>query len=107
VTGEKTPRRHPGQRFVVRWHMSLILAGVVLAGVGASRALLALGVRSVPLRWLLVLVFGYLVFFVLVRLWTVIPFAVVGVITVGAGWLVQWWCPEAVRLADAFTRCPR
>jgi hypothetical protein len=62
-------RRHLGQRFFVRWHMTLILAGVVLAGLGASRALLALGIRSMPLRWLLVLAFAYGVFFVLVRLW--------------------------------------
>jgi hypothetical protein len=205
-------RRHLGQRFFVRWHMSLILAGVVLAGVGASRALLALGVRSLPLRWLLVLAFAYLVFFLLVRLWiayvahtwppgadtgpepapkrrsdgwsswldwlgidfggagsleeaiflgllgllltlllvaaaltlvfapvllaeaavqallasgllpatrrleargwagsllmaTVVPLGVIAGITVGTGWLIQWWCPEAVRLVDAFTRC--
>jgi len=205
-----TLRRRLGQRFFVRWHMSLILAGVVLAGLGASRVLLALGVRSLPLRWLLVLAFAYGVFFVLVRLWmayvaslwpaeaqaaarernrrpgsmldylshgldfgeafsvgewilllvlglivaslfgfavwvvieapallaeaafeallasgllpatqrleargwagslfgdTVKPFAVVAAITVGIGWAVQWLCPEAVRLADLFTRC--
>jgi hypothetical protein len=64
-----TLRRRLGQRFFVRWHMSLILAGVVLAGLGASRVLLALGIRSMPVRWLLVLVFAYGVFFVLVRLW--------------------------------------
>jgi hypothetical protein len=195
-------RRHLGQRFFVRWHMSLILAGVVLAGVGASRALLALGIRSLPLRWLLVLAFDYLVFFLLVRLWiayvagtwppgadtepepapkrradgqmswldwlgfdvpdslialalvlllaltvvtvvyapvllaeaafqallgsgllpatrrleargwagslfraTVVPLGVIAVVTVGTGWLIQWWCSEAVRLADVFTRC--
>jgi hypothetical protein len=207
-------RRHLGQRFFVRWHMSLILAGVVLAGVGASRVLLALGVRSLPLRWLLVLAFAYLVFFLLVRLWiayvastwppgadtgpepapkrrsdgrsswldwlgidfpgadsldegiflflmslvlflllavaaltvvyapvllaeaafqallasgllpatrrleargwagsllmaTVVPLGVVAGVTVGLGWLIQWWCPEAVRLVDVFTRCRR
>ena len=26
-------------------------------------------------------------------------------VTVGTGWLIQWWCPEAIRLADVFTRC--
>jgi hypothetical protein len=205
-------RRHLGQRFFVRWHMSLILAGVVLAGVGASRVLLALGVRSLPVRWLLVLAFAYGVFFLLVRLWiayvastwppgleteperapkrrsdgrsswldwlhidlpgadsegifffliglvlvlllplaaltvvhapvllaeaafqallasgllpatrrleargwagsllmaTVVPLGVVAGVTVGLGWLIQWWCPEAVRLVDVFTRCRR
>jgi hypothetical protein len=212
LTADRTLRHRLTQRFFVRWHMSLILAGVVLAGVGASRVLLALGVRSPPLRWLLVLVLAYLVFFVLVRLWmayiastwpssvdtepepapkrrsdrpgswldwfdiglgggeslgegvflflmsvvltlllalafltvvyapvllaeaavqallasgllpaarrleargwtgslfraTVVPLGVVAVVTVGTGWLIQWWCPEAVRLADVFTRC--
>jgi hypothetical protein len=204
VTASKT-----GQRFFVRWHMSLIMAGVVLSGVGVSRALLALGLRSLPLRWLLVLSFGYLVFFVLVRLWmayaaswwpaeaesaarergrrgslfdyvidgwgpssadglgeaivllvlglvlmllfglaawaiveapvllgeaalqallasgllpatrrleargwvgglfraTAVPLAVIAVVTVTTGWLIQWRCPEAVRVADVFTRC--
>jgi hypothetical protein len=206
-------RSRLGQRFFVRWHMSLILAGVVLAGLGASRALLALGVRSLPVRWLLVLGIAYLVFFVLVRLWmayvastwpaeaeaaarervdresggsyldylggldfadgggpgeaiillvlglvlallvglaawvvveapvllaeaafqallasgllpatrrleargwagslfraTVVPLAWVAAITLGTGWLIQWGCPEAVRLADMFSRCLR
>jgi hypothetical protein len=35
----------------------------------------------------------------------VVPLGVIAGITVGAGWLIQWWCPEAVRLVDAFTRC--
>jgi hypothetical protein len=213
LTTGKALRRHLGQRFFVRWHMSLILAGVVLSGVGASRALLALDVRSIPVRWLLVLVIAYGVFFLLVRLWiayvamawppvadtqpepapkrrsdgrsswldwlgidlgggagsleegiflflfsllltlviavaaltvffapvllaeaafqallasgllpatrrleaqgwagsllraTVAPFAVVAAITVGIAWLIQWRCPETVRLADVFTRC--
>jgi hypothetical protein len=192
--------------------MSLVLAGVVLSGLGASWALLALGVRSLPVRWLLVLGVAYLVFFLLVRLWmvyvasrwpaeadaaarerdrqpgsfldylsqgvdfghadsageavyllvlglvvalllglaawvvveapvllaeaafqallasgllpatrrleargwagslfmaTVVPFAVVAGVTVGTGWAIQRACPEAVRLADVFTRCRR
>ena len=36
---------------------------------------------------------------------TVVPFGMVAAVTVGTGWLIQWWCPEAIRLADVFTRC--
>jgi hypothetical protein len=212
MTADKALRRQLGQRFFVRWHMSLVLAGVVLSGLGASWALLALGVRSLPVRWLLVLGVAYLVFFLLVRLWmvdvasrwpaeadaaarerdrqpgsfldylsqgvdfghadsageavyllvlglvvalllglaawvvveapvllaeaafqallasgllpatrrleargwagslfmaTVVPFAAVAGVTVGTGWAIQRACPEAVRLADVFTRCRR
>jgi hypothetical protein len=38
---------------------------------------------------------------------TVVPFAVVAGVTVGTGWAIQRACPEAVRLADVFTRCRR
>jgi hypothetical protein len=57
------------RRFFVRWHMSLILAGVVLAGVATSKLLLLLGVGWIGIRWVLAVVASYLVFFALVRLW--------------------------------------
>jgi hypothetical protein len=57
------------RRFFVRWHMSLILAGVVLAGITTSKLLLLLGVGWIGIRWVLAVVASYLVFFALVRLW--------------------------------------
>ena len=57
------------RRFVLRWHMRLVLAGVVAAGVLAGTLLLALGVRSLLVRWLLALGAAYGVFFLLVRVW--------------------------------------
>jgi hypothetical protein len=49
--------------------MTLILAGVVAAGVGASKALLVLGLGSLAVRWALAVAISYLVFFALVRCW--------------------------------------
>jgi hypothetical protein len=67
VTGR--PRGYGLDRFFVRWHMTLILTGVVLAGVMANRGLLAVGVRSLAGRWLLAVLAAYVAFFGLVRLW--------------------------------------
>jgi hypothetical protein len=62
-------RRQLLRRFFVRWHMSLILGGVVLAGVATSKLLLLLGIGSIGIRWVVAVVVSYLAFFVLVRLW--------------------------------------
>lgn len=56
-------------RFFLRWHMTAILACVLLSGVVASALLLHLGVRSMPWRYMLAVAGSYLVFFVLIRLW--------------------------------------
>lgn len=57
------------QRFFLRWHMTAILACVLLSGVVGSALLLRLGVRSMPWRYVLAVAGSYLVFFVLIRLW--------------------------------------
>jgi hypothetical protein len=53
----------------VRFHMGLILVVAWLAGMGSSLVLVRLGVRSMPVRYLLAVVLGYLLFLVGVRLW--------------------------------------
>lgn len=53
----------------VRFHMTLILLAVVLAGVGSSFVLLRLGVRSMPVRYVLAVLLGYALFLPGVRLW--------------------------------------
>ena len=53
----------------VRFHMSLILLVVFLAGIGTSFALLRVGVRSMPIRYVTAVLVGYLLFLLGVRLW--------------------------------------
>ena len=57
------------RHFFVRLHMTLILSGTALAGVGATAGLLALGVTSLPLRYALAVCAAYLAFLTLIRLW--------------------------------------
>jgi len=57
------------QRFFLRWHMTAILACVLLSGVVSSALLLHLGLRSMPWRYVLAVACSYLVFFVLIRIW--------------------------------------
>lgn len=57
------------QRFFLRWHMTAILACVLLSGVVMSALLLRLGLRSMPWRYVLAVAGSYLVFFVLIRIW--------------------------------------
>jgi hypothetical protein len=56
-------------RYFVRFHMSLILASTVGAGLLASRCLLRWGVDAPMLRYPLNVVISYAVFLILVRLW--------------------------------------
>jgi len=56
-------------RFFVRFHMSLIFVGTLAAALLVSRLLLKAGVHLLMLRYALVVLGGYLVFFVLVRGW--------------------------------------
>jgi hypothetical protein len=53
----------------VRFHMTLILLLVVLAGVATNWVLLQVGARSMPIRYVAAVLVGYLFFFVGVRLW--------------------------------------
>lgn len=58
------------KRFFVRFHMSLILAGVVMAGVIANWLLLRVfGLESMALRYGATVLAGYGAFFALIRLW--------------------------------------
>lgn len=65
-------RRVRGQiirRFWLRWHMTLILATTISAGVVANRLLLLLPVHGMAERWLIVVLVSYAAFFACVRVW--------------------------------------
>jgi hypothetical protein len=63
-------RRNLNERFLIRFHMSLILASVLGTGVIASKVLRGvLHMRSMALRYALAVGLSYVVFFALVRLW--------------------------------------
>jgi hypothetical protein len=57
------------ERFLVRFHMSLILSGIFASGIVTSKLLLELGVRSMLSRYLIAVVVSYALFFVFVRIW--------------------------------------
>ena len=56
-------------RFFLRFHMTLILVATFLAGLGATKLLLAVGFESMAVRYLLAVVAAYLAFLALIRLW--------------------------------------
>src|SRR6267142_1920582 len=56
-------------KLLVRFHMALIFADTVSAGMVVSKAALENGLRSMPLRYLLSASAAYIVFLLLVRLW--------------------------------------
>src|SRR5512144_2093867 len=56
-------------RFLVRFHMALILVATALSGLLASKALLEAGVESMTARYPLAVLFSYLAFFLFVRIW--------------------------------------
>jgi hypothetical protein len=57
------------QRFFLRIHMTLILAGTFLAGVVMTRLLLQGGVNVPAVRYAIAISVAYLMFLVLVKLW--------------------------------------
>lgn len=61
---ERFKRRNP-----LRLHMSLILMATVCSGFLATRIMLAMNLDNVLVRYPLAVLFGYLIFFVLVKLW--------------------------------------
>ena len=61
--------RRLAARFFVRWHMVLIFVAVCATATVASSLWLDAGVRSLALRYGLVALSAYAVFFVLVRMW--------------------------------------
>jgi len=61
-------KRFP-QRFLVRFHMTLLLLGVCASGMLASKVLFEVGLRSMLVRYLIAVCISYLVFFILMRVW--------------------------------------
>ena len=61
------------QRFIknvfTRFHMSLILLGTILSGVIFSKILLIVGLQHMIIRFIIVLTFAYLSFFLFMKLW--------------------------------------
>jgi hypothetical protein len=57
------------RNFFLRVHMSFILGGTFGAGLLATKALLALGVNRLALRYALAVSVAYLVFLLLIRVW--------------------------------------
>lgn len=56
-------------RFFVRFHMTLLLFGVCASGLLASKLLLEFGLRSMLVRYLVVVCLSYATFFFLMRIW--------------------------------------
>jgi hypothetical protein len=57
------------KRVFTRFHMILILLGTILSGVIFSKILLVAGLNHVIARFILVLLFAYVCFFILMKLW--------------------------------------
>lgn len=57
------------ERFFLRFHMSLILTATALSGLLATKVLLLLNVKEMLIRYPLAVVFSYLVFFALIKIW--------------------------------------
>jgi len=57
------------KRSSLRIHMSLILIATTMAGVLASKGLLAIGLHNVALRYPVTVLFAYLVFFSAIKIW--------------------------------------
>lgn len=56
-------------RFLVRFHMALILVGTFLSGLLASKVLLESGVDAMAVRYPLAVLLSYLTFFLFVKIW--------------------------------------
>jgi hypothetical protein len=57
------------ERFFLRFHMVLILVATILCGLLASKLLLLVPVKNIILRYPMAVIFSYLVFFVLIKMW--------------------------------------
>lgn len=57
------------KRFSLRLHMSLILLATSIAGVLASKGLLAIGLHNVMIRYPITVLFAYGVFFAAIKIW--------------------------------------
>lgn len=61
--------RHLPEKFWIRVHMTTILLGVTLCGVGFGKLLLLVGISNLVIRYAIVVVASYLVFLFMIRLW--------------------------------------
>jgi hypothetical protein len=57
------------KRVFTRFHMTLILMGTIFSGVIFSKILLVAGLNYIIARFILVLIFSYVCFFILMKLW--------------------------------------
>ena len=57
------------RHFLLRLHMFFILSATIASGLLATKMLLAIGVRSFPLRYALAVSAAYLLFLALIRMW--------------------------------------
>jgi hypothetical protein len=57
------------KRVPLRLHMTLILVATGISGLLTTRLLLAAGVESIVIRYPLAVLFSYLIFFLLIKLW--------------------------------------
>lgn len=62
-------KRKLHDRFLLRFHMMLISAAVIFSGVGISKLLWALGLRTINVRYPVAVLCSYAVFFLLIRIW--------------------------------------
>jgi hypothetical protein len=62
-------KRQFAKRVFTRFHMILILLGTILSGVIFSKILLVLGLDHIIARFIIVLIFAYVCFFILMKLW--------------------------------------
>ena len=58
-------------RFVVRFHMALMLTALGASGLLISKVLLEVGVRSMLERYLIAVAFSYALFFLFIKLWLI------------------------------------
>lgn len=57
------------KKVFTRFHMFLILLGTILSGVIFSKILLIFGLQHMVIRFIIVLSFSYLIFFLLMKIW--------------------------------------
>jgi hypothetical protein len=57
------------KRFSLRLHMTLILLATSMAGILASKGMLAIGLHNVALRYPITVLIAYLVFFAAIKIW--------------------------------------
>lgn len=90
---KKTFLRRIRTRFLVRFHMALILVGTFLSGLLASKVLLESGIGAMAVRYPLAVLVSYLAFFLF---W-------VAAVTLAVALAAGHYFPHARKIADLFT----